>query len=127
MQYTYSNTLGEEITFQDIQKLKNILERPYDYWLEGTGETAIHINDNERMIFFKIKEGVFIMQHPDYLAPKTNHREVIMYTHYVGGQEMYVPSTCISNETQAFDILCHYIQNGKLPDEFLWIDFFEEK
>lgn len=126
MKYIYSNNLGEEFIYENSEDLRAVLEKSYEYWQEGTGDTSIHINDNERLIFFKIEQGVFIMQHPDYLAPKINNDPVIVYEHFIGGQEFIIPSTCLCDEDQAFDILNSYIENEELPSTYTWIDFYDE-
>jgi hypothetical protein len=126
MKYTYSNNLGEEITIENNDILEDILNKPYQDWTEGSGDSAIYCNNEQRLIFFKIKEGIFIMQHPDYLAPKINNNSVEIFKHYVGGQEMLVPSTNLCDKQTALKIIKYYIEENKLSEEFVWVDYFGE-
>lgn len=126
MNYILSNNLSEEIKLKEMESLKEFLSQPADYWLEGTGDTAIKIKDNEQLVFFKIIDKFFIMFHPDYLAPKTNAKKMEVFSHFVGGEEMQVPSTCLCSESEAFKILENYIQGKGLLNTLPWIDFYEE-
>jgi hypothetical protein len=126
--YLFSDTNGDESQHNDPLFLKQLLAKPLTYWQQGTGDNAIQVKDDERLIFFKTEQGVFIMQHPDYLAPliqknKTNANPII---HYVGGEPMEIPPACMCDEQIAFEILKNYIVSGGMLDiSYPWIDFTE--
>lgn len=125
MTYTYTDINGKENEYDDIFIIKDILKKPYEYWLGGGGDSAIHVNSEERLIFFKTVEGVFVMQHPDYLAPVINNESSDFIEHYVGGQKMEIPTLCICNEEVAFEIIEHYVLEGKLHPDYSWVDIYE--
>ena len=72
-----------------------------------------------------MKDGVFIMQHPDYLSPKINNSPIEVYKHYVGGQEMMISSSNLCDKETAYSILKTFIETGKLSEEFEWVDYYE--
>lgn len=127
MKYTFSDVNSVEIEKDDLNFLKDILKKPYQYWQEGTGDSSVHINNKERIIFFKTPQGVFIMQHPDYISPviKSNKTPRAV-THYIGGEPMSIPDVCLCDEDKAFEILSKYIEsNGELHLSYRWIDIYE--
>ncbi|MCX6318452.1 MAG: hypothetical protein NTW29_14265 [Bacteroidetes bacterium] len=128
MQFIFSDTEGHEALHTDTSFLLEVLSRPYTDWQSGTGDNAIQMKDDERLIFFKTEQGVFIMQHPDYLAPliQKNNSNANPITHYVGGEPMEIPPACMCNEQIAFEILKNYIVSGGLPDKsYTWVEFTE--
>ncbi|WP_298901166.1 hypothetical protein [uncultured Psychroserpens sp.] len=126
MTYTYTNNFGEEAKFSDLNHLQDVLNKPYHSWEEGSGDSAIHIDDQQRLIFFKIKEGIFIMQHPDYLSPTINNDPISMHKHYVGGQEMSISSANLCHKTIAYQILKDFIETGQLCDDYEWAEITTE-
>jgi hypothetical protein len=124
MKYTFSNVNGEQSEQIDMDFVKSILELPESYWLEGGGDCSINVNEEERLIFFKLKEGVFIMQHPDYLSPKIESKAPTYLSHYIGGEEMQVPDICLCDKETAFEIIKSYITNQKLTEDYEWVDIF---
>lgn len=127
MNYTYSDVDGNETIHPDIGFVKEVLQRPYSYWLQNGGDSAIQVSSKERLIFFKLEQGVFIMQHPDYLSPViTLNKKAEAVVHYVGGEPMVVPDICLCDEATSFEIIGHYIlSNGLLTPSYQWTDIYE--
>jgi len=128
MNYQFINTDGEDIYCSSIDCIQEVISKPYEHWLSGTGDCAIQVKPEERLIFFKLQQGVFIMQHPDYLAPliKPAALPAKAITHYVGGEPTDVPDVCLCNEETAFDIIKSYIESGgKLDAKYKWVDIYE--
>lgn len=123
--YTLTNNLGEEKECTSIENLRSFLNKPYTYWQEGTGDSAIYTCEKERIIFFKLKEGIFIMQHPDYLAPIISKTVAESVIHYIGGQEISIPKKCLCSKKVAFQILSNYINKGILSNTYEWRDMYE--
>ncbi|MBL7746243.1 MAG: hypothetical protein JNM19_02345 [Chitinophagaceae bacterium] len=128
MEYIYADTDSVETKYTDLNFIKGVLQKPYQYWLSGTGDSAIQVKPEERLIFFKLRQGIFIMQHPDYLAPliKPAARSAKAVTHHVGGEPMDVPDVCLCNEEVAFDIIKSYVESGgKMDAKYRWVDIYE--
>jgi len=125
MKYTIIDNLGEEKKCTSIKELQVFLQQSYTYWLEGSGDSAIKINQQERLIFFKLKEGVFIMQHPDYLAPIIKKNAIGNIVHYVGGQKMNIYKIYICEYEIALEILLNYITKRNLSNKYEWCDIYE--
>lgn len=124
--YKLIDNKGNENEYSDLTNLDNFLEQSFEYWKIGTGDSAIQIKDDERIIFFKVEEGFFIMQHPDYLISTTN-QEVnanLISTHYIGGEEFKFPKDATHDVATTFKILKYYIENGTLDESFNWIDLY---
>lgn len=67
---------------------------PLNTGKKGAGDSAVQIKEEERLIFFKVEQVVFIMQHPDYLIPlkeQNTQSDIEVLIHYVGGQEFKFP------------------------------------
>ncbi|MCB9225918.1 MAG: hypothetical protein R2836_01665 [Chitinophagales bacterium] len=126
MKYLLSDNEGVVEEFSKITPLQNILNQSIDYWSRGTGDVGVEISNNERLIFFRITQGFFIMYHPEYLSPKTNSDDLEIYTHYIGGQKFLIPSTCICSKEQTLEILENFIDKGTLKDSYNWVDFYSE-
>lgn len=126
--YTYSNNLGEEFTFENLSDLEEILKKPYQNWKEGSGDSSIDIGSDERLIFFKLEQGIFIMYMPDYISPKINaDNSIEIFSHYVGGEEMKISNINLCDEPTALNIFKVFIEeNGKLNDDFEWVDYYQE-
>lgn len=125
--YKLIDNKGNENEYSDLTNLDNFLEQSFEYWKIGTGDSAIQIKDDERIIFFKVEEGFFIMQHPDYLISTTN-QEVnanLISTHYIGGEEFKFPKDATYDVATTFKILKYYIENGTLDESFNWIDLYQ--
>ena len=122
MKYTLSDIDGNETILKSTVELHEFIEQPFDYWLAGSGDTSIQIKPNEKLVFFKLKQGVFIMQHPDYLAPviiKDGNARPLL--HYVGGEPFELPDICLCNTQKAFEVINYYIQSGgKLDPTYTW-------
>ena len=125
MKYILTDNSGKEKKLTTIEELHSFLNKPYTYWQEGSGDSAIYICEEERIIFFKLKEGIFIMQHPDYIAPIISKIAAGNIIHYVGGQEIKIPKKCLCNEKIAFQILSNYISKGTLLTTYQWCDIYE--
>jgi hypothetical protein len=128
MKFLFSDTDGNETIQQETSFLLQLLARPFTDWRSGTGDNAIQVKDDERLIFFKTEQGVFIMQHPDYLAPliQKNNSNANPIIHYLGGEPMEIPPACMCDEQIAFEILKNYIVSGGMLDKsYPWIDFTE--
>lgn len=125
MNYTLTNNLGEEKECISLKELQELLKQPFSYWQQGSGDSAIQINSQESLIFFKLKEGVFIMQHPDYLAPIITKASEGNLVHYVGGQPMNIPKKCICNDEIALEIFSNYITKHTLSNKYEWYDIYE--
>jgi hypothetical protein len=126
MEYIYSDTNGVETKKTDIEFIKKIIKKPYENWLEGTGDSSIHINPTERIVFFKLKEGILLLYHPDYISPliKKGVKPNILI-HYVGGEPMEIPDICLCDEDIAFKIITHFIESkGELSKDYEWVDIF---
>src|SRR5688572_27854151 len=97
MDYIYSDIDGVETKHADLNFIEEILEKPFEHWLSGTGDSAIQVKPTERLIFFKLQDGIFIMQHPEYLAPliKPGAFPASAITHHVGGEPMNIPGACL--------------------------------
>lgn len=122
MNYTLSDVEGRETVLTSTNELYEFIKQPFDYWLAGSGDSSVHIKPGERLVFFKLKEGVFIMQHPDYLSPViAKDRTAKPLVHYVGGEAFEVPDICICSVQKAFAIIKYYIQTGgKLNPSYTW-------
>lgn len=128
MEYTFTDTEGNTSLVLDSSFLQQVLDLPYSHWQGGTGDSAIQVKDEEQLIFFKTAKGIFIMQHPDYLAPlfTNSDEQPIIFSHYIGGEPMDIPEACLCNEATALTILQNYIDNKELPaTDFRWVDFTE--
>ena len=123
--YTLIDNLGNEIVYEHISELETFLSQSFAYWEKGTGDSAIEIQKGERIVFFKIEQGFFLMQHPDYLVPLSifaEKDERVMLSHYVGGQEFLFPKTVIYSKEVAITILKNYIEQGELDKAYNWVD-----
>jgi hypothetical protein len=127
MKYVFADNSGIETTQVNLNIIQEILKQPVDYWKEGAGDCAVQVADDERLIFFKLKEGVFIMQHPDYLVPVTQkNKQALPLHHYVGGELFMVPSTSLCTSKQAYEIIRFYIETGgRLSDRYSWAELTE--
>jgi len=125
MAFTYNDIFGNNEIKNDTAFIKQVLAQPYEYWLGGSGDSSIEINNEERLIFLKTNQGIFIMHHPDYIAPITIQKPNQYYEHYIGGQAMKIPSICLCDEDTAYHILKFYVTtNGILTEEFQWEDIY---
>lgn len=123
MHFLYTDTDGNETAQEDTGFLLAVLAQPYTCWQSGAGDSAVQVKEDERLIFFKTDRGVFIMQHPDYLAPRIQADENIL-THAIGGEPMLVPMACVCTEEVAFSILQYYISSGGLLlPAYEWVEF----
>lgn len=125
--YTIIDNLGNEEQHENLADLEKFLAQPYEYWKGGTGDSAVQIREEERLIFFKVAQGIFIMQHPDYLIPikeQNKNLDLVVLMHYVGGEEFKFPEIVVYNEETAFKILKCYIENGSLDNSFRWVDLY---
>ncbi len=125
MKYKLRDNLGRENLLKDISELKGFLSQPFENWMEGSGDSAITVKKDEQMIFFKIEQGVFLMQHPDYLSPlfdRDNDKSVI---HYVGGEPMIIPEKFLCSEEITIEILSRYIESGTLHNAYQWLEIYE--
>lgn len=122
MKYTLSDIDGRETEQSGIHELHEFIKQPFDYWLEGSGDSSVHVKPEERLVFFKLKQGIFIMQHPDYLAPVIiKDRPAKRLVHYVSGEPFEVPDICICDTQKAFEIIRYYIQSGgKMDPAYTW-------
>jgi hypothetical protein len=105
--------------------VKEILRKEPSYWAKGSGDSSLQFeNHNEMLIFFKDKvDGVFIMQHPDYLAPYNPDVDVETIYHRVGGEPMPIPSCCYVSLNTAEEILSAYLSNRLVIED--WKDIYE--
>ena len=126
MRHIFSDNFGNDFEKNDVEYLKELLSQPFSKLSFGSGDFAISTNDQHRLVFFKLIEGIFIMYHPDYLAPKVHMQSFKILKHFVGGQEMEIPSSFLLNNHEAFVILSHYIQTGNLHEKYQWTDFTED-
>lgn len=122
MHYIFSGNDGIDHEKTDLDFLREVLNYPFTYWMEGAGDSAVYVNARDRLIFFKMPEGVFIMQHPDYIAPViTKDKHPAALTHYVGGEPFEIPDVCLCDSNTAFKIISHYIQStGELFPGYYW-------
>ncbi|WGH74644.1 hypothetical protein P8625_11160 [Tenacibaculum tangerinum] len=128
MKYILTDNYGKEKEENDISVLNDFLNQPFEYWQEGTGDSSISIKKDEMIIFFKVESGVFLMQHPDYLAPLIDNENDGEITHYVGGQEMIIPKKFIISDVEtSFKILKRYINEGLFSNKYEWKDIYEEE
>ncbi|WP_108867169.1 hypothetical protein [Aquimarina aquimarini] len=130
MKYYLTNCLGEKGEESNLEALKKMIKNTsFNEWKKGSGDCAINFLDtNEQLIFFKLEQGVFIMQDPDYLIPMTADKikqKAKTLTHYVGGNEMNIPDSSLCNEEDAFKILKRFAQNKELSNKYKWIDLYE--
>ena len=51
MKYTYSDNLGEETSFDSLVSLEEILNKPFQNWQEGSGDSAIQVDNEQHLIF----------------------------------------------------------------------------
>ncbi len=128
MIYTYTNYLGETLQFDSVESIKDIIDNtPFTEWEKGSGDASISIADiDEQLIFFKVNSGVFIMQHPDYLAPiiKENYNNINTIKHYVGGEPMSIPDVCVCSDDEAFKIIKNFIIHRLLDKDYTWTDIY---
>jgi hypothetical protein len=129
MKYTIINNQSLEVECDKFSELENFLSQSYEYWNSGSGDSAIQINNDERLIFFKIKDGVFIMQSPDYLVPiakninKNQKSDTLI--HYVGGEKFKFPKSIVYDFNVALKILKSYIEHQKSNSNIQWIDMYD--
>lgn len=124
----YNGPIGDPIENPSKKFLKEIiLETPSDYWLQGSGDSCLELEESdERLIFFYDEPyGVFIMRHPDYLAPYDSSKEIEVVEHLVGGEPMKIPSCCYVPRVEAYKILLQFIEEKKIPDNINWVDIYD--
>jgi hypothetical protein len=122
MNYIYTDPSGVEHELSEVSQIENILNQPYEYWLVGAGDSAVQVNDEEFLIFFKTPKGVFIMQFPDYIFPLINAEIEGTINHYVGGEPMEIPLMAVCEKDVAFEIIKCYLMKGELIEDYKWID-----
>ncbi len=130
MKYYLTDYLGKKDEESNLETLRKMIKHiPFNEWKKGSGDCAINFPDtNEQLIFFKLKQGVFIMQHPDYLIPMTSdkiNQKAKTLTHYIGGNEMSIPDNSLYNEEEAFEVLSAFAQHKELSSKYKWIDLYE--
>lgn len=69
--YTFVGTDGQEQQCTDLAPLKRYLALPSHHWTQNSGDSAIWVQANERLIFFKLTQGVFLLKHPNYASLTT--------------------------------------------------------
>jgi hypothetical protein len=114
-----------EIT--DLNSLKKILEMPYEKWREGSGTSSID-NGSESLVFFILKDGIFIEHYPSGTAPLFNSKEknnILTLTHYVSGEPTVIPNVCLANIDQALEIFKVFLEKGILINKYDWVDIFD--
>jgi hypothetical protein len=127
MKYTFSGIDGLESTHDNSSFVKNFLDmHSYDYWQKGTGSCDIVVKDSERLIFWQMKEGYFVIQNPDYLCPliTKGNPKINTLIHHIGGEPFKLPDACICTKDQLLDILTTYISSGELSPKFEWIEMY---
>lgn len=126
MNYIFSDTDGTETESADFSLVENLINsNSFEYWTKGSGDTAIQVKDSERLIFFQMKEGYFVIQNPDYLSPLIKKNSNIKtLVHYMGGEPFKLPDSCICTKEQLLDILQAYIQIGELSAHYEWTDIY---
>lgn len=124
MTYFLSNNTGEVLQLNQISELQKFIQQPYQYWKKGAGDSAVYLTEEERIIFFKLEQGVFLLLHPDYIAPIIKADKTDTFEHYVGGEAFNVKEKYLCDEDEAFDILSYYINNGILPEVYQWEEVF---
>lgn len=122
MRYIFSGSDGTDHEKTGLDFIKELLDYPPAYWQEGSGDCAVSVNSVDRLIFLKLPEGFFIMQHPDYRAPLIiNDKIPAVLTHYVGGEPFEMPDVCLCDTATALKIISHYINtNGELYPGYYW-------
>lgn len=127
MAYILTDVSGDEHTLSNTSAIEAYLQKPADYWRSGTGECTISLSTQERLIFFKVPEGIFIIQHPDYLVPRYHNstQKSVTLQHYLGGEFFLFSQAALHSEQQAFEILSSFINSGKLEDRFNWTDLYD--
>ena len=76
-------------------------------------------------MFFKVDQGVFLMQRPDYLVPLKRHntqsdKDVLI--HYLGGEVFKFPKEAVYDEQTALGIIKRYIESQESDQSFNWVD-----
>lgn len=123
----YYDTINENIINPTDEFLKDIIfNKSGDYWLEGSGDSCIEIdNISERLIFFyNDKYGFFIMRHPDYLVTYKDKNNKDYFIHYIGGEPIKIPITSCLTREEAYTLIKDFIL-GKEFNEDKWIELYE--
>lgn len=126
MKAAYFNPYNLSNTIEDVNEVKNYLNKDVSFWKVGNGASSIEIEDKS-LIFFKIKEGIYLENLPSGKSPNISpNQETKVLTHYVGGEPMKIPSNCLCDEETAFKIIKYFIEkDGKLHPDYNWIDIYE--
>lgn len=128
MEYVYIGIDSTETKQSSLDFIADIVNKPFEYWQQGSGDCAIQVKQDERLIFFKVEKGFCMMQHPDYLVPLIGQANSLSetITHYIGGEPMKIPIICLCDEDKALEILQHFIlTNGELPPAYKWVDIYD--
>jgi hypothetical protein len=123
----YTDVFNNQSEILNQESLREILEKNYDYWLQGSGTSSIEIG-LQNLTFFVLKAGIYIEHFPSTKAPlidSDGKNKVSVFTHYAGGEPTQVPNICLANINQAMEIFKFFIENGKLHNKFKWVDIFD--
>ncbi|KAF0802960.1 hypothetical protein A6D6_03869 [Alcanivorax xiamenensis] len=127
MTYRLIDHNGNDVSLPDLETLRTFLSQPPAYWRSGSGDSAVLLSDSERLLFFKLTGGIFILQHPDYLVPllaPPSGRSVTL-SHAVGGEALLFPESALHSEQQAFEILAACLRSGTLAPRYHWTDLYD--
>jgi len=125
---SYRGPQGDTCENPTDEFLRNIAEKPADYWAQGGGDSCLEIaGSNDRMIFFVDEPyGVFIMMHPDYeVISQDSDKPVETVEHRVGGEPMKVPSSSYVSRERALELMREFVKNSGRPSSVEWIDMYE--
>ncbi|WP_332238672.1 hypothetical protein [Sporolactobacillus sp. KGMB 08714] len=123
----YYGPNGQFVNNPSHEFLKNIIDKDPSYWSKGGGDSSLFFERTDsRLIFFKDKTlGVFIMKHPEYMAPYNPLIKLNTVYHQVGGEPMPLPSSCYIDEQRAKNYLIEYADTGDIKDSSTWKDIYE--
>jgi hypothetical protein len=122
----YRSPLGDSKKNPDDSFLREIANKPSEYWESGSGDSCLEVEGaSERMIFFYVEAlGFFMMMHPDYEVVIRDTGSVKTIQHRIGGEPMKVPSYCYLNRDKAFALMQEFVKNGGRPTSVVWQDMY---
>lgn len=129
MAILYRGPLGDSVMNPDPNFLRQIADKPADYWKTGSGDSCLEVcGMNERLLFFFDDPlGFFMMMHPDYEVVVRRPGPIETIVHRVGGEPMRVPSCSYFSRDEAYVLMLEFVKNKGRPSSVEWQDMYHIK
>lgn len=127
MSTLYRGPLGDSVVNPAPAFLRQIADKPADYWKTGGGDSCLEVSGkNERLLFFFGEPfGFFMMMHPDYDVVVRKSGPVQTIVHRVGGEPMKVPSCSYFSRDDAYALMLEFLQILGRPTSVEWRDMYQ--